>query len=107
LVQEVQRLRKVPLASLSIEDLRLLIGQKIGLQYLVPLAIERLQVNPLASGDMFEGDLLVNLLAVPDEYWASHPVDNNALVEVAVQLKQVHDLLATEVLPALGKFRYR
>jgi len=107
LVQECQRLRKVALASLSVEDLRMLIGQKIGLQYLVPIALERLQANPLVGGDFYAGDLLVNLLAVPDDYWASHPAENNALVELAVVLKQVHDLLTNEVLPALRKFSYR
>ena len=39
-VEESQRLRKVPVGELSVEDLRLLIGQKIGLPHLVPLALE-------------------------------------------------------------------
>ena len=49
-VQESQRLRKVPIGTLSVEDLRLLIGQKIGLEFLVPLALEQLVNNPLAIG---------------------------------------------------------
>jgi hypothetical protein len=107
LVQECQRIRKVSLASLSVEHLRMLIGQKIALQYLVPIALEHLHANPLCSGDFYTGDLLVNLLAVPDDYWASHPEENNSVVELAVQLRQIHDLLATEVLPTLSKFSYR
>lgn len=39
-----------------------MIGQSIGLKYLVPKALEHLQENPLAAGDFFEGDLLFALL---------------------------------------------
>jgi hypothetical protein len=47
---------------LTDEDLRLAIGQDVGTGFLLPLAIERLRANPLASGDMYEGDLLNNVL---------------------------------------------
>ena len=47
---EAHRLRDVPLSQLATEDLRLLIGQEIGLDYLVPLAIERVEQQPLAGG---------------------------------------------------------
>jgi hypothetical protein len=66
---EVHRLRDVPLSQLSIEDLRLLIGQEIGLDYLVPIAIERVENQPLASGDFYRGDLLVALLRLPAAFW--------------------------------------
>ncbi|MEL6977907.1 MAG: contact-dependent growth inhibition system immunity protein [Pseudomonadota bacterium] len=62
LVTTCHRLRRIPIRDLSVEDLRLLIGQSIGLEYLVPLAIERLDEDPLAAGDFFPGDLLLQVV---------------------------------------------
>ena len=72
LVKRCHELRKVPLNRLTVEDLRLLIGQGIGLPYLIPIALEFLEENPLAEGDYFPGDLLKNVLAVEDAYWLEH-----------------------------------
>ncbi len=77
------RLRKVPLNRLTVEDLRLLIGQGIGLQYLVPIALEFLEVDPLVEGDYFPGDLLKNVLAVKDAYWHEHVEQKLALERIA------------------------
>ncbi len=49
LVNECLRLRRTPLCNFSIEDLRIMIGQNIGLAYLVPLALERLHDDPFAK----------------------------------------------------------
>jgi CDI immunity proteins len=48
LVQECHRLCHVPLKDFTTEDLRIMIGQNIGLDYLIHLAIEKLKQNPLA-----------------------------------------------------------
>jgi hypothetical protein len=48
LVATVHRLRRVPVGHLDAEGLRLLIGQQEGLDVLVPLAVEKLAVDPLA-----------------------------------------------------------
>ena len=66
---EVHRLRDVPLLQLTVEDLRLLIGQEIGLDHVVPIAVECVQQQPLASGDFYRGDLLVALLRLPAAFW--------------------------------------
>lgn len=50
-----------------------MIGQDIGLPYLVPLALDILRDNPLAEGDMYEGDLLFHVVRVPEQFWATHP----------------------------------
>ena len=55
-------LRRKPLRELTIEEIRLAIGQQMGVRFLLPVAIERLQSDPLASGDMYEGALLKNVL---------------------------------------------
>lgn len=58
LVTRVHQMRKVPLRDLSIEDLRIAIGQKVGLRHLLPLALTILERDPLAEGDLYPGDLL-------------------------------------------------
>lgn len=69
LIEKCYALRRKPLRELTVENLRLAIGQDIGLEYLVPLAIGILRENPLAEGDMYAGDLLHNVLRVPREFW--------------------------------------
>ncbi|WP_326608046.1 contact-dependent growth inhibition system immunity protein [Streptomyces sp. NBC_01800] len=54
-------------------DLRLLIGQDIGLPVLLPLAVEVLRDNPLAEGHMYEGDLLRAVLTRNSTVWSAHP----------------------------------
>ena len=51
-------LRKKPLRDFSVEDLRIMIGQGIGLAHLLPKALDILEETPLAEGDFFPGDLL-------------------------------------------------
>ena len=62
LVTRCYELRKLPLDNFTTEDLRIMIGQEIGLDYLIPLAIEVLTIDLFAEGDFFEGDLLKNVL---------------------------------------------
>src|SRR5687767_13247797 len=64
LVTTCHRLRTKPVDEFSVEDLRIMIGQKIGLPHLVPLAIAVLEREPLAEGDFYPGDLLANLIGV-------------------------------------------
>lgn len=73
LVNTVHRLRQKPLKDFSVEDLRIMIGQQIGLEYLIPLAIKVLEDNPYAEGDYYPGDLLKNVLAVNPRFWNDHP----------------------------------
>ena len=69
LVTTCHTLRQKPLQDYSIEDLRIMIGQNLSLEYLVPLAIDRLSKDILAEGDMYQGDLLKAVLTVKAKYW--------------------------------------
>lgn len=73
LVARCTELMKIPLNDYSIEDLRLMIGQKWGLSYLIPLAIEKLTNDLFAEGDLYEGDLLANVLKVERAFWEQNP----------------------------------
>jgi len=72
LVKTCHQLRKKPLKDFTTEDLRIMIGQNIGLEFLIPLAIEQLKENILAEGVCYEGDLLNNVLTSEKEYWLSN-----------------------------------
>ncbi len=71
LVKTCHQLRKKPLKDFTVEDLRIMIGQNINLEFLIPLAIEQLKENILAEGHYYEGDLLNNVLTSEKEYWLS------------------------------------
>ena len=72
LVRRCIELYKIPLEEFTTEDLRIMIGQQIGLVYLIPLAIDILKQDLFAEGDYFEGDLLKNVLLIDTIFW-----DNN------------------------------
>ncbi|WP_239117454.1 contact-dependent growth inhibition system immunity protein [Paractinoplanes ferrugineus] len=72
LIETVHELRRRPVSELTVEDLRVLLGQQVGLDVLVPVALEVLAVEPLAEGDFFPGDLLSAMLRLPVDYWKVH-----------------------------------
>ena len=69
LVENCYSYRKIPLQELTIEQIRLLISQKIGIEYLTELALEKLDENILSEGDIYEGDLLEAVSRIPSELW--------------------------------------
>src|SRR5262245_9738901 len=72
LVRRCHDLRRRPIDAFDIEDLRLMVGQAVGLQHLVPIALNRLEGNPLAEGDFFPGDLLLSVLRIEPSFWSAH-----------------------------------
>ena len=73
LVTTCHQLRKVPIEQLDIEGLRILLGHAMGVAYLVPLALEILDANPLVEGDFYPGDLLCSVLRLDSLVWKQHP----------------------------------
>ena len=65
-------LRHKPLVEFTPDELRVMIGQEIGLEYLVPMAIRVLRSTPLIEATYYEGDLLSNVCLAPVAYWESH-----------------------------------
>ena len=80
LLSQLRRLRTVPLKELRIEDIRLLIGQSLGLEFLVPMALDHLEAHPLTAGDFYPGDLLKNVMEAPESFWNNHPELRERLV---------------------------
>jgi hypothetical protein len=79
-----------------VEDLRIMIGQNIGLRYLVPLAITRLNEQPLAEGSYFPGDLLCNVLRVEPNYWKQYPKQRQQVTEISDHAVRALDHLDEE-----------
>ena len=72
LITTCNRLCKKQLKDFTTEDLRIMIGQEIGLNFLIPLALETLTDDLFAEGDYYEGDLLKNVLEIKTEFWNSN-----------------------------------
>jgi hypothetical protein len=88
LIATCHRLRKKPIHTFEIEDLRIMIGQGIGLPYLIPLALEKLALNPLAEGDFYPGDLLKNVLDTNSLFWKDALDFFNQLSQIVDQNKE-------------------
>ena len=72
LVTACHAARQRPLQQLTTEDVRSLIGQNVGLQFLIPLALERLRDNPFSQGDFYPGDLFNAVLTVDPGFWQAN-----------------------------------
>jgi hypothetical protein len=72
LVRTCHQLRTKPIDEFTVGDLRIMIGQKIGLPYLVPLAVAILEREPLVEGNYYPGDLLANVIGAV-EWLQSNP----------------------------------
>ncbi|HEY3857555.1 MAG TPA: contact-dependent growth inhibition system immunity protein [Verrucomicrobiae bacterium] len=88
-------IRDVPLDELGIEDISKAIRQNIHLENVVPLALRRLQTEPLA-GEMYEGELLASFKCIPADYWSKHPTERqslNLVISAVLQEAEVTDTI--------------
>ena len=92
LVTTCHELRKKPISSFTVEDLRIMIGQDIGLDYLIPLALETLEDNIFSEGNFYCGDLLNVVLSADKEFWKSNLTYRNDLIDILE--KNIKDLVS-------------
>ena len=81
----------------------MLIGQDIGLQYLVPIALDFLAENPWIAGDDYDGDLLFNVLRIDPGYWSSNEKQLSRLAQIMDELNGKAKFLARDLQPAWQK----
>ncbi|MEU9194463.1 contact-dependent growth inhibition system immunity protein [Streptomyces hundungensis] len=86
LAATVHKLRRRPIRELTVEHLRLLIRQDVGLAHLLPLALEVLRDDPMAEGDLFGGDLLSAVLATNPAVWEQWPSLGRELTRIVSKL---------------------
>ncbi len=96
LVQRCHALRRKPLGELTDDELRVAVGQQIGFPFVLDLAFQRLEKNPLLEGGCFPGDILANLVQAPDDAWSERP-------ELRERLKQ-HLQFALRQPPGMTEF---
>jgi contact-dependent growth inhibition (CDI) system CdiI-like immunity protein len=82
LVSTVHRLRKKPLAEFTVEDLRIMLGQGVGLPHLMPRAVGVLEREPLAEGDFYPGDLLSSVIQA-ESWLVGRPALASRVIAVA------------------------
>ena len=75
LIEKCYRYRKISIAELTNEQIRLLISQKIGTEHLIGIALEKLERNILTECDFYEGDLLVAVSSLPTEFWSENQTE--------------------------------
>jgi len=91
LVTTVQNLRNKPLIDFTVEDLRVIIGQNFNLEILVPIALEKLEENILAEGELYEGDLLKAVLESDLKYWNTHREQWTILKNLYAENRQIFE----------------
>ena len=97
-VQTCQKARKKPISQLSEEEIRLLIGQKIGLKYLIPIALSIVSENPFAEITFFEGDLLIQLLRLSYSDWKENKEElENFQIIVKENFEEIKFFLEIEI----------
>ena len=72
-VTNSHRLRYKPLREFSAEDLRFMLTQQNSLPILIPMALDVLEADPFAGGDVYEGALLHMAVRIDPQFWRDHP----------------------------------
>ena len=94
LVKKCYQYRKISIAELTDEQIRLLISQQIGTEYLIGVALEKLERNILTEGDFYEGDLLVAVSGLPTEFWNEKQTEFRTFKNL---VERYSDLINTEL----------
>lgn len=104
LITECHRLRQIPLSQFTVENLRIMIGQDIGLKYLVPIALEKLTEDPFVAGDFYAGDLLNAVVQVKWEFWEKNDDLFITLQTIMGELESRMALVEKELMPAWQRY---
>jgi hypothetical protein len=94
------------LKDISIDEIRMLVGQSIGLEYIIPLALSFLEKEPLINAGMYKGDLLSIVLDVSDDFWKKNPTQNNRLAEIRISVEELHKTISEEIMPRIVKIHF-
>jgi len=81
-IRNFYRLHNIPITDYLLGDIRFMIGQNTGLEFLVPIALNELQKNIFIEADLYPGDLLCSLFLINEEpnYWQSHKKEKQELI---------------------------
>lgn len=74
--------RKKKINELSDEEIGTLIRQKIGLKYLLPLAVKKIEKYTTILNDFYMSDFLDTLLRLDNEEWVNNSEDKEKLITI-------------------------
>jgi len=97
MVARIHELRRIPVGQLSIDDVRLLIGQRVGVHTLLPIAIGYLSTEPLLAATFYPGDLLRAVLRIPEAYWVQEAGLLERLRSIVDSIDEVPSEIESEV----------
>lgn len=96
LVEKCFQYRKINTGELTNEQLRFLISQNIGLEYLIGIALEILEQDICAEGDFYKGDLLDSVSKVSKDFWSKKTTEYQ-------KLKQLVELNSVKINSEMGE----
>ncbi len=70
------------LSEFSLDDLRFMIIQEVGIEYLIEKALGYLKEDILLEANYYEGDLLSSLLKLPSDTWNTNKKEYKELKEL-------------------------
>jgi CDI immunity proteins len=73
MVQRCHVLRRKSLKDLAPEEIGLAVRQRVGLPFILDLALAKLRNNPLFEGEFYPGDVMAALVKLPNSEWAARP----------------------------------
>ncbi|MEV0980789.1 contact-dependent growth inhibition system immunity protein [Streptomyces sp. NPDC049915] len=99
LVRTVHEWRRRPIGTLEPHELARLIGQNVGLPWLLPLALDILgrEAEEQAAGGFLDGDLLYAVVTRGSDVWDQHPDLARELKSLLPLLKDVSRYVKSEI----------
>lgn len=106
LMQAVHSLRRKPVGSLTAYELARLIGQNVGLPWLLPLALEilREEAPAQAAGGFYDDDLLTAVLTSDPEVWRTSPEKAQEMCEILDILRDLGPYIEPDAQRFLAEF---
>lgn len=68
--------------TFSLEDIRFMIGQEIGIEFLLPKAFEQLEKDIFLEVNYYEGDLLSVVLKLPSKFWKNNQEERDKILKL-------------------------
>ncbi|WP_230396229.1 contact-dependent growth inhibition system immunity protein [Streptomyces blattellae] len=99
LVRTIYEWRRRPIGTLEPHELARLIGQNVGLRWLLPLGVEILREEAIgqAAGGFLDGDLLYAVVTRSPDVWTADPELGRQLKTTVSMLTELSRYLKQEV----------